>query len=296
MGSSIVCEKVSLLPRDALTSWQDGQGHLFCLRPNEETLPQETDDDAHGCIHTSGTSGAVWAIGGMFCKVKAWVEGVEAEADTLRYVRERFSEIPVPETVYDWVERASSRSFLILKPVVGETLQRAWPSLSRWQREQIAVQVAQYCGTLAEEKSGSLGTATGCGIRDQHLSPERAQDAPSWKPIPLRPLSRPEAMIYLDPMDAGENFPFYHADLSPTNIMVAGDGSVTGILDWESAAFYPRVWIATKPKVAYGFILEDVDGDEWEWRSLFVSALEEKQFSPDVAAFKHFGRKVTLLP
>ena len=59
-------------------------------------------------------------------------------------------------------------------------------------------------------------------------------------------------------MDAGTNFHFYHADLGPTNIMVSGDGNVTGILDLESAAFYP---IGTKPKMSYGFILENVDGD-----------------------------------
>lgn len=295
MGSSIVCEKVTVLPENVLTSWKDNEGHIFCLRSNEGTLPQQTTDAACGRIHNSGTSGAVWVIGGLFCKVKAWVENMETEADTLRYVRKRF-DIPVPEIVYDWVESASSRSFLILKPVGGKTLQRAWSSLSYQQHQRVAGQVAQYCAILAEETSDSLGSATGYGIRDQYLSPERPPDAPSWKPVPPRRLSKLEATIYLEPMDAGGKFHFYHADLSPTNIMVSDNGSVTGILDWESAAFYPRVWIGTKPKVSYGFILEDVDGDQWEWSKLLVKALEEQQFPTDVEGFSAFNRKAKLAP
>lgn len=83
-------------------------------------------------------------------------------------------------------------------------------------------------------------------------------------------------------MDAGESFHFYHADLSPTNIMVSGDGSVTGILDWESTAFYPRMWIGIKPKASYGFILKDFDGDKWLWRNILLEALKKRNFVPDV--------------
>ncbi|EER45456.1 predicted protein [Histoplasma capsulatum H143] len=51
---------------------------------------------------------------------------------------------------------------------------------------------------------------------------------------------------------ASQNFPvvpatcyFYHADLGPTNIITVGDGSVIGVLDWESAGYSPKFWIAT---------------------------------------------------
>jgi serine/threonine protein kinase len=296
IGSSMICEKanVTVLPENVLTSWKDDQGHIFYLRPNEGTLPQQTTDTAYGPIHNSGTSGAVWEVGGLFCKVKAWAENIEMEADTLAYVRERFN-IPVPEVVYHWVESASSRSFLIQKPVGGKTLQRVWSSLSDRKRRGVAAQVAQYCSILAKETSDSLKSAIGCGIRDRYLLPENPQDAPSWKPIPFPPLPKQEAALYLYPLDAGEIFHFSHADLSPTNIMVSDDGSVTGILDWESAAFYPRVWIGTKPKVSYGFILEDVDGDNWAWSKLLVEALEERQFSTDVTGFSDFRKKEKLV-
>ena len=56
-----------------------------------------------------------------------------------------------------------------------------------------------------------------------------------------------------DDMDAA--FYITHADLSPTNIILSGtavpkseDGAsyvhIAAIVDWESAAFYPRFWIA----------------------------------------------------
>lgn len=101
-------------------------------------------------------------------------------------------------------------------------------------------------------------------------------------------------MDYLHPLDAGEEFHFYHADLSPSNIMVADDGAVTGILDGNSAAFSPRMWIGTKPQVSYGFMLEDIDRDRSEWRDLLVLALEERQFPPNVERFRDFYRKLKL--
>ena len=46
-------------------------------------------------------------------------------------------------------------------------------------------------------------------------------------------------------MDAGDTFPFFHADFGPINIMVVNDGIVIAIINWEAAAFYPRFWINT---------------------------------------------------
>ena len=60
----------------------------------------------------------------------------------------------------------------------------------------------------------------------------------------------------------GLPFNFYHADLGPSNIMVSENGNVEGILDWESAGFYPRYWIVSK--VA--------------WRDLLISMLRKEGF------------------
>lgn len=89
-------------------------------------------------------------------------------------------------------------------------------------------------------------------------------------------------------METGSKFHFYHAGLSPTNIVVSTDGNVTSILDWESAGFFPRMWIATKPRVCYAFILEHVEGDPWAGRELLLEALAERGYLPNVEGYREF--------
>ncbi|KAF5024697.1 hypothetical protein F66182_3226 [Fusarium sp. NRRL 66182] len=128
-------------------------------------------------VHNSGTSGAVWRIGGMFCQVKAWLRGMDTEAETLRSVEARF-ELPVPEVVFDWIDEDLNRSFVIPKPVHGRTLQQAWPSLSPERRQTIATQVAECCDNLAKETSDSMGSpaASDYGVRDQHFFTRHPND------------------------------------------------------------------------------------------------------------------------
>lgn len=38
-------------------------------------------------------------------------------------------------------------------------------------------------------------------------------------------------------------------------MMVSKEGNVEGILDWESAGFYPLCWIASEPMRSAGFYL-----------------------------------------
>ena len=76
---------------------------------------------------------------------------------------------------------------------------------------------------------------------------------PSWMPRPLGPFSlrdfNDHVLQYsiIPRPGVGSFLHFYHADLGPRNIMVWGDGDVLGILDWESAGFYPRGWVVLKP-------------------------------------------------
>ncbi|CAK7235593.1 hypothetical protein SCUCBS95973_009319 [Sporothrix curviconia] len=252
-------------------------------------------------IYNSGTSGAVWAIGGAIFKAKAWVKDIETEASTLRYVQTRFPSIPTPEIIHDWIDRDTARSLLVLRPAEGQTLQQAWPVLSDTQRRHIAAEVAGVCAALTTETSGMLAAASGhCGIQDNYLIPGRPDNEPSWRPVPFPPLTAKQAGAYLsslmDTNPPGSAFQFCHADLGPTNIMVKpADGTVTSILDWESAAFYPRVWVATKVQVSYGFKLEDrVDDDEWAWRNVLLDALEKHDFRPNAPGFRALKKEASV--
>jgi hypothetical protein len=65
--------------------------------------------------------------------------------------------------------------------------------------------------------------------------------------------------------------------------MVSEEGNVEGILDWESAGFYPRFWIASKPMVSAGFYLNSTKGTKREaWRDLLVSMLKKEGFEPAI--------------
>lgn len=50
-----------------------------------------------------------------------------------------------------------------------------------------------------------------------------------------------------------ERFHLYHPDLGPGNILVSSQSQkLSAIINWESAGFYPRFWISTKPSVSRG--------------------------------------------
>ena len=39
---------------------------------------------------------------------------------------------------------------------------------------------------------------------------------------------------------------FTHGDFAPRNIMVKRDGTITAIIDWDSAGWFPEYWEYTK--------------------------------------------------
>lgn len=95
------------------------------------------------------------------------------------------------------------------------------------------------------------------------------------------------------PPDIDPRFHFYHADLGPTNIMVSEDGDrVTGIIDWESAAYYPRFWVATKPVTAGAFYLECETDEPKLWGHLLGHALEANGYKRQDTAFRRWRKAV----
>jgi hypothetical protein len=84
------------------------------------------------------------------------------------------------------------------------------------------------------------------------------------------------------PPAIGDKFYFYHTDLGPTNILISDDGStVTAILDWESAGFYPKFWIPLKPYRSGGFNLDIPDDSRYDWVDIFESSLANVGFTLD---------------
>ncbi|KAF2635821.1 hypothetical protein P280DRAFT_461233 [Massarina eburnea CBS 473.64] len=294
LGSLYVCELVSGVPDDAVISWE-ADGNTYCIRESstDEQASAVSGDSGSNRFHHAGTSAAVWNIGGTFVKVKAWRRGMELESDTIRFVNS-ISSIPTPEIVFSWVDTDWDRSFLVLKALEGRTLDQVWESLSADRSMQIADTIAQFCRTLAFSTSKMLMTANGNGALEPFLTDLPQASEPSWKPRTLGPFSSSQLRSYLSKATFLEghieSFHFYHADLGPSNIIVTEDGSIVGIIDWESAAFYPKFWLGTKPLVSAGFFLRGAE--KRAWAALLASALEREGFSPDMSKFQAWEKAV----
>jgi hypothetical protein len=288
LGTLNTCEIVSTVPNDAIVHWE-ADGKIYCIRTSTADVDESvwTGDAKNNLCHFAGTSAAVWNIGGAFVKVKAWQKGMQLESDTIEFVNS-ISRIPTPEVIHCWVDAQWNRSFLVLKALEGETLYEAWGSLSDSQRTEIANTVAGFCDTLASSTSERLETAHGKAVQEPFLTPLALASDPSWKPRTFGPYSATQlqSMLSRYPVPAGQidSFSFYHADLGPTNIIVSKDGSIAGVLDWESAAYYPKFWLGTKPLISAGF---QVSGPEKKaWAYLLARSLENKGLPSDMGSFE----------
>ena len=286
-GSSKVCGRVTTSsPPNVIISWQDGDDTFYIREQVEEDNLFLEDGLESGLVHEGGTSAAVWTIGShAFCKVKAWCEGLETESDTIHFVGTKVPCVPLPKVIYSWIDHKWNRSFLVLKRVDGQPLRDAWPHLSLLQRSEIASQVAKYCSKLAEVTSIAFESATHRGVLEPFFTLPAEPSHPSWKPRPLGPLLLSDFTIHLSRqsttqrVNIGSYLHFYHADLGPGNVIISNEGHVEGIIDWESAGFYPRFWIATKPKLSAGFFLKSDEGTKrGEWRDLLGRMLKCEGF------------------
>ncbi|QDS78229.1 hypothetical protein FKW77_001885 [Venturia effusa] len=303
LGSGMICERNGAQTESCVASWSDDSGSIFRLRTeNNPTL--QSVDAACGMqdrIHFAGTSAAVWKIGNVYCKVKSYVAGMEYEADTISFVRSKASTIPLPEVIYTWVDEKLCRTFLLLRQIKGRTLAECWSSLSPYQHTNIAATIARFCKLLAQNSSPSLQSISGLGVLDSFLTKRPPHSRPSWMPYPLGPLRPGELADYLHQsqpttlLEIPEKFYFHHSDLGPTNIMISKEGSVDGVLDWESAGYYPWFWIATKPLISAGFNLPLGSENRYAWAELLTKALELEGFEQALGQFKGWEKAVESL-
>ncbi|KAB8596109.1 hypothetical protein FH972_025818 [Carpinus fangiana] len=286
-GSVLVQWSDALQPEnDVLAQWPDGTGY-FTVKThaeNQHGLHRSAEQNADSqslfsLIYEAGDATAVWALGtDTICKIKEKIPNVCSEARIIAFVQENIPSVPVPEVLYTY-ERDDCY-VLFLKRVPGETVRDAWLTLTPDQQSHIWDQVAEYCAIMADVTSENLSGVGETCLLEPYLY--------ARKNIPLEPLMVSQAQLYLDKynppgMKAPQvnKFHFYHADLGPGNIILF-NGSVAAIVDWESAGFYPRFWIATKPSVSPGFDfhppLDDVES--YQWRKVLKERLESKGFAP----------------
>lgn len=228
------------------------------VEPENVTGLKWSSPDPEGPIQLVRCMGmqATWRIGQWaYFKSKSWALGQGTEAAAIKFVQENALSVPVPAVLEHYVDSQKCRSYTLLLSVPGKDLNDVWKSFSSEQKESVIQQVVAHIDTLAQLKNDRLVSAEGQMVLEPYLQRYNPET-----PINLRGFLDPNASKEWEHIwGVDENkFVFYHSDLGPTNIKVevqTKGAKVTGLLNWETAGFLPRGWIATKCRVSGGMDL-----------------------------------------
>lgn len=196
---------------------------------------------------------------GLNCFVKACIRNDATEADTLRFIAQHTT-IPVPrvQRVFKW----GGGTFIQMDFVGGVILDFAWRKWSESTRNRAVEQLRGYISqlrSLQPPSDGIVASVTGGPLLDngrlgdKAFGPFKNHDdfhQALRAGIPLNEF----AALTLDVADIVHAHSreyatkFTHGDLAPRNILVQEDGTVTAIVDWETAGWYPEYWEYTKAR------------------------------------------------
>lgn len=177
----------------------------------------------------------------------------------MRYVANNTS-IPVPKVQHAWHQ--DEVTYITMDFVDGEELHYAWHDLSQRAKRCVVDQLKGYLGQLRALKppnEGAVMSIIGGALRDgsrvglENFGPFQNHD--DFHQF-LRgggagvPVTKFEKMRSVEKVVNSHRqrytTKFTHGDFSTRNIMVKGDGTVTAIIDWDSAGWFPEYWEYTK--------------------------------------------------
>ncbi|KUI61302.1 hypothetical protein VP1G_08499 [Cytospora mali] len=184
-----------------------------------------------------------------------------AEANAMRFIAQHTS-IPVPKVHCSFEEKG--QTYILMERIEGETLARAWGLRSDESKTQILRQLK----TFVEELRGLPATPT-TGVSNVDGGPifdHRLPRKSSWGPFATIKEFHRELRSGIDAGDIEDDASspgvkgmasfheqawqppvFTHGDLSALNILVRAD-VVVGIVDWETAGWFPPYWEYTSAK------------------------------------------------
>ncbi|KAI3325312.1 kinase-like domain-containing protein [Xylariaceae sp. AK1471] len=203
---------------------------------------------------------------GLYLKYHGEAAGFRNEFNALRLVRQ-YTTIPVPKPLDVVAPPRQSRTddqsslfslstdaYVLITRLPGVPLSRCQHNLSNKDCERIVGQMRDYLTQLRSipnlaNHDAPICNTLGEACRDPRIRGEQ----------PVGPFADEASFSQMlrfsdEPSRRGHNIVFTHADLNPRNILVdevtQRDGSkgwsVTGIVDWECAGYYPEYWDYTK--------------------------------------------------
>ena len=297
MGSMYFCEHYSssdLVPSDAVVQWADN-GVMLCLRPQDSALTSEAVGWAQAGKLVSTTSCGIWHITPeTYVKVVSWQEGAQLEGRTIKFINDKHPEIPTTRVIYEWIDPAWTRTFMIMKRACGVLMDEALVYMTDSQVQDVADQVAAHVKTLTQHTSNMLETLDQHGVQDTRLIGwPPLKDVPhseSWKRFQWPRFSQEGFKTHLKESsnmtlipDSGSEFVLYNSDLTTHNIFVypplSGEkGRLAEIIDWEFTAYWPRYWVATCPNPDESFIADYGSKLDVRWPLFLRKSLEQLGF------------------
>ncbi|KAF4974269.1 hypothetical protein FZEAL_8805 [Fusarium zealandicum] len=192
---------------------------------------------------------------GLYLKYNSDLDTLRNEYNALKVLEQKTS-IPVPRAL-DIVSQSTGdkdRGYLLTTRVPGTTLTICRDALSDQDYAAVSAQLKDCVSQMRDiPKPVSYGMAI-CNTLGEACRDPRIRD---WAPIGPCPdeASFSQHLRFSDePSRRGHKIVFTHGDLNPRNIMVervrtsagAGGWRLSGIIDWETAGYYPDYWDYTK--------------------------------------------------
>ena len=297
MGSMYFCEHYDSpesVPSDAVVQWAD-YGVTLCLRPQDPILTSEADGWVEAGKMKSTTYRAMWHIAPeTLVKVDSWQEGTQTEGSTIKFINENHPEIPTTRIIFEWVDPAWTRSFMIMKRARGVLMDDALVDMTDSQIQDVAEQVAVHVKTLTQHTSRMIETIDHCGVVDGrligHIPLKEVVHSPSCFQHQWPRFTQEEFKAHLRECsdmtsipDSGPEFVLYNSDLTPHNIFVDAPrphqkGQLTEIIDWEYTAYWPAYWVATCPRPERPFLAAETANSDRRWALYLREALVKAGF------------------
>lgn len=185
-----------------------------------------------------------------------------AEAEALRLVARKASNVPVPAVLHVYRDEKSGMGYIIMTKLEGEPLSHQWAHMSLEKRKDITSQLAYYVREWRKIRGSFLGAVDGGPCPDtifRHPHSIAAHPDASYGPYESRhdfiqgvvealrnsrPAGHRDALddqtesriLASKAEDDHHGIVLTHGDLNKSNILVK-DGVVTGIVDWGGAGY-----------------------------------------------------------
>ncbi|KAF5976079.1 kinase-like domain-containing protein [Fusarium coicis] len=192
---------------------------------------------------------------GLYLKYNSNPDTLRNEYNALKDVEQKTA-IPAPR-VFDMVSQNNDEddlSYLLMSRVPGTSLAICRDALSDQDYANLSVQLKDCVSQMRDIPKPANHDMAICNTSGEACRDPRIRD---WSPIGPFPdeVSFSQNLRFSDePSRRGHKIVFTHGDLNPRNIMIervnisagAKGWRLSGIIDWETAGYYPEYWDYTK--------------------------------------------------